>query len=374
MASITNIPVWENSPWRTPAPLAGDIETDVCVIGLGGSGLSCIAELMASGRSAVGIDARDVAAGAAGRNGGFLLAGTAAFHHDAIEAFGHDRALRLYRLTMDEVDRMLAETPEAIRRAGSLRVAWSEEEQIDCQKQLEAMRADGLPVEQYSGPEGTGLLFPFDCAFNPLLRCRIIASRLVESGVRLYGGTPALELSGESVVTPHGTIRCSATIVAVDGNLDLILPELAPRVRTARLQMIATAPTEEITLPRPVYARWGYEYWQQLPDRSIALGGFRDRFEADEWTASGEPTVSIQDELERFLREDLKVQAPITHRWAAPVGFTESALPIIEQVRPGVWAVGGYSGTGNVIGAICGRAAAQLVASGKSELAEGFGG
>ncbi len=268
---------------------------------------------------------------------------------------------------------MRGETPEAIRHVGSLRVAWSEEEQLDCHRQLEAMQADDLPVEHYSGPEGTGLLFPFDCVFNPLLRCRTLALRLIEAGADLFGGTPALEIAGDRVVTSHGTIRCSATIVAVDGNLDLVLPELAPRVRTARLQMIGTAPTDEISLPRPVYARWGYEYWQQLPDRSIALGGFRDRFEADEWTASGEPTASIQQELERFLREDLKVHAPITHRWAAPVGFTESGLPVLEQVRPGVWAVGGYSGTGNVIGAICGRAAAQLAVEGKSMLADEFG-
>jgi glycine/D-amino acid oxidase-like deaminating enzyme len=41
------------------------------------------------------------------------------------------------------------------------------------------------------------------------------------------------------------------------------------------------------------------------------------------------------------------------------VGYTESGLPIVEQIRPGVWAVGGYNGTGNVIGALCARAAAD---------------
>ncbi|MBV9773967.1 MAG: FAD-binding oxidoreductase, partial [Gemmatimonadetes bacterium] len=66
------------------------------------------------------------------------------------------------------------------------------------------------------------------------------------------------------------------------------------------------------------------------------------------------------------------VRAPITHRWAASVGYTADGLPVLEEVRPGVWAIGGYSGTGNVIGAICGRAAAQLAACGRSELAEAF--
>jgi gamma-glutamylputrescine oxidase len=42
-------------------------------------------------------------------------------------------------------------------------------------------------------------------------------------------------------------------------------------------------------------------------------------------------------------------------------------------VRAGVWAAGGYSGTGNVIGALCGRAAAELALGVPSELAEVFG-
>ena len=64
----------------------------------------------------------------------------------------------------------------------------------------------------------------------------------------------------------------------------------------------------------------------------------------------------MQTLLESFVRTHLQVTAPITHRWAASAGYTETGLPVVEQVREGVWALGGYSGTGNVIGALCGRA------------------
>jgi glycine/D-amino acid oxidase-like deaminating enzyme len=37
-----------------------------------------------------------------------------------------------------------------------------------------------------------------------------------------------------------------------------------------------------------------------------------------------------------------------------------------------VWAAGGYSGTGNVIGALCGRAAAELALGAESPLGEVF--
>lgn len=68
--SLDNVPVWDDRTWRTLAPLDSDLSTEVCVIGLGGSGLTAVSELLDLGRRVVGIDADDVAAGAAGRNGG----------------------------------------------------------------------------------------------------------------------------------------------------------------------------------------------------------------------------------------------------------------------------------------------------------------
>ncbi len=365
-----NTPVWDDHPGLALPSLEGDVDADVCVVGLGGSGLACVGELLGLGARVVGIDAGPVAGGAAGRNGGFLLAGTYHFYHDAVERYGHARALRLYRLTLAEMERMAGETPEAVRRTGSVRVASTAEEEDDCRAQLDAMRADGLPAEPYEGPEGRGLLIPSDAAFHPVLRCRVLARRAAERGGRLFERSPALSVSGTEVATERGRVRCGRVVVAVDGRLDAVLPELAGRVRTARLQMLATAPAPEVRIPRPVYARWGYEYWQQLPDGRVALGGFRDH--ADEWTHAAEPSARVQELLERFLRERIGVRAPVTHRWAASVGYTADRLPVLEEVRPGVYAAGGYSGTGNVVGALCGRAAAQLAVQGASEIADAF--
>lgn len=367
-----NTPVWDDPPGLALPSLRGDVEADVCVVGLGGSGLACVGELLGLGARVVGIDAGPVAGGAAGRNGGFLLAGTYHFYHDAVERYGHARALRLYRLTLVEMDRMARETPEAVRRTGSLRVASSAEEEDDCRAQLDAMRADGLPAASYEGPEGRGLLIPTDAAFHPVLRCRALARRAAEAGARLFERSPALSVSGTEVATERGRVRCGRVVVAVDGRLEAVLPELAGRVRTARLQMLATAPAPEVSVPRPVYARWGYEYWQQLPDGRVALGGFRDHAEAEEWTHAAEPSARVQGLLERFLREEIGVRAPVTHRWAASVGYTADGLPVLEETRPGVFAAGGYSGTGNVVGALCGRAAAQLAVCGASEIADAF--
>lgn len=72
-------------------------------------------------------------------------------------------------------------------------------------------------------------------------------------------------------------MHCQKVLVAVDGRLECLLPELKGRVRTARLQMLATAPVA-MRYTRPVYRRWGYDYWQQLPDGRIALGDARRRW------------------------------------------------------------------------------------------------
>jgi gamma-glutamylputrescine oxidase len=352
-------PVWDVGPAPDLPRLEGTVEADVCVVGLGGSGLACVGELVRLGARVVGVEAGRVGGGAAGRNGGFLLAGLAPFYHEAVARYGRERARELYRLTLEELDQIEAETPSLIARTGSLRIAESDEELADCDLQLDAMRADALPVERYEGAEGVGLLIPGDGTFQPLARCRALATRAAAMGAQLFERSPVTHVDASGVRTERGFVRAAQVVVAVDGCLERLLPELASRVRTARLQMLATEPTTEVRFTRPVYARWGYDYWQQRPDGAIALGGARDVAGESEWTANATPTDVVQQALERRLREQLGVHAAISHRWAASVGYTEDGLPVVAEARPGVWAVGGYSGTGNVIGALLGRGLAR---------------
>lgn len=359
--------VWDEEGWEPLPPLASPARTGVAVVGLGAAGLAAVLRLREAGHEVTGVDASTVGGGASGRNGGFLLAGLADFHHRAAAALGRERAGALYRLTLAEIDRAAADTPEAVRRVGSLRVATSPEELDDCRRQEEVMRADGLPVEAYDGPHGQGLRFPADAALQPLRRCRALARRARSAGARLHEATPALALGGGAVRTPGGTIACEAVIVCVDGGLERLLPELAGRVRTARAQMLATAPTREVSIPCPVYARWGYDYWQQLPGGRVALGGGRDLGSEVEWTAEAEPTAAVQAHLEALLRDRLGVSAPVTHRWAGAIAFGPGPLPLLAEVREGVWAAGAYRGTGNALGPVYGRAAADLATTGATE-------
>jgi gamma-glutamylputrescine oxidase len=374
---------WDEDPaveaWPGLPRLDGDRTVDACVIGLGGSGLAAVDALAARGLSVIGVDAGRVAAGAAGRNGGFLLGGAAAFLHTAIGLWGAEVAAQMYRETLAELDRIQRLLgPGAIRRVGSIRLvglpgppqsdneaADRAREAEDCAAHADALHAYGIRVETYDGPLGAGLYLPDDAAMNPAARAVATAQGLVgASAVTLYEHTSATEIGEGRVATPHGVIGARYVVVAVDGGLERVLPQLAGRVRTARLQMLATAPIAAGRLPCPVYGRWGYDYAQQLPDGRLFVGGGRDRFVEQEWTTDATPTAPVQSHIDGVAARMAGTAVSVTHRWAASVGFTQDGRPLCSEIAPGVVAIGGYNGTGNLVGPIAARAAVALLLDG----------
>ena len=358
--------------WPGLPALPGDRAADACVVGLGASGLAAVEALLARGLSVVGVDAGRVAAGAAGRNGGFLLGGPALFLHDAIGAWGLP-AVELYRETLAEIDTLAATLPPGVlRRVGSIRLAGlpgapvdeadRERELADCAAHAAALRAHGIAVEDYDGELGRGILLPDDAAANPAVRALSIAARL-EHRASLHENTPVLRVGPGTVTTAHGVVRAPVVIVAVDGRLERLVPRLAGRVRTARLQMLATAPLGP-RLDRPVYGRWGYDYAQQGADGRLYVGGGRDRSVEAEWTDSTEPTHAVQSWIEDVAARVAGAPVTVQDRWAASVGFTPDGRPLCVRLDDGVVAVGGYNGTGNLVGPVAARAAVAYALDG----------
>jgi len=367
-------PFWDDvsSPGPSLPFLAGDVHAEVAVVGLGGSGLTAIGELLARGVEVVGVDAGVVGNGAAGRNGGFLLAGLADFHHVAIGKFGRERADECYRATLSELDRIFELTPGAATRVGSLRIAATPRELDDCEEQYEAMVASGLAVERYEGPEGKGLCFASDGSLQPLERCHGLARRALEDGARLFGESPVMSLERGRVSTARGSITCRSVLVCVDGSLELLVPALSGSLRSARLQMLATVPLGERIVARPVYTRYGLDYWQQCANGELLLGGCRDVGGEQEWTTEAVPSEAVQSALDTLLGSELEIAADVTHRWAGVVSFTDTGLPVVREVAQSVFVAGGYNGTGNVVGAIAAKGLVGLALDGHSRLATLF--
>ena len=385
--SVSAVPFWLDEPYQACAPLTGAAETEVCVIGAGVAGLSCARRLAAHGLDTVVLERGTVAGGASGRNGGFLLAGPAPFYPDAREKYGDEWARRIYARTLDTQDEMYALAAElgvgdVMRRVGLLRVSASEEEAEHIRRHAVALEEDGFPgelVAHESLPPAigryahNGVFTEHDGALQPARWIRALGRAAETAGVRIHEDT-AVELpvpaptEGE-LVAPDGTLRARHVVVTADGWLPALVPEYQGKVRSRRLHMVATAPVSERVIDTLVYSRWGYEYLQQRPDGRVLAGGFGDLDGPNSYTDSDVGSPRIWDRIEEFLRDDLGLSAPTTHRWAGLVGYSEDNLPYVGEVpgRPGLWVAGGYSGHGNVPGFLSGMELADRIAGVEGE-------
>ena len=340
-------------------PASGAV--DVVVVGGGVTGCSCALTLAQRGLRVRLHEARTVAAGASGRNGGFALRGAVGAYDLVRSELGVARARALWELTERTLDRMESLAGDAFRRVGSLRLAADDAERDALAAEHAALREDGYAVEWVDALTPPldrlfrgAILHPRDGALQPARWVRRLARRAAEAGAEI------LEASPVDVDAPDAP----QVVVAADGLTSAALPELAGIVWPVRGQVLVTEPLEERLFERPHYARAGYDYWQQLPDGRLVVGGKRDASLDTENTAAEEITPLIQRRLEAFVVELLGRLPRITHRWAGVWGTTRDGLPLVGRVpgRDGVWVAGGYSGHGNVLGLACGDLVARAIA------------
>ncbi len=152
-------------------------------------------------------------------------------------------------------------------------------------------------------------------------------------------------------------------VIATDGYTHGLVPELDDAIRPVRNQVVLTEPLPERLFDRPHYARYGYDYWQQLPDGRLLVGGRRDADLPREATADESLTPAVQESLQTLVRELVGLSPRITHRWPGIFGVTRDRLPLAGPL-PGqdrIWVSAGFSGHGNVLGLACGDLAARAI-------------
>jgi glycine/D-amino acid oxidase-like deaminating enzyme len=347
-----------------------DGRVDVAVVGGGVTGCACARVLAEAGRRVRLYDAREIAGGASGRNGGFALRGGAMPYDHARDWLGAEQAHDYWRLTEEYVDRLESLAGDAFRRVGSLRIAADDEERDELRVEYDALREDGFEAEwrdelppPLAGRFAAAILHPPDGALQPARFVRRLAVRAAEAGV---------EIREHERVESLDELEADAVVVATDGYPSGLLGELEGAIIPTRGQMIATEPLPERIFDRPHYGRHGFDYWQQTPDGRLLAGGFRDFALDSEFTADEVTTAPIQGALESFVAELLGRRPQITHRWAGIFGLVLDFMPVVGEVpgRPGAWVAGGYSGHGNVLGLACGELVAHAVLGDRHPLLE----
>jgi glycine/D-amino acid oxidase-like deaminating enzyme len=334
---------------------------DVAIVGAGVTGCSCALTLAEAGLRVRVHEAREVASGASGRNGGFALRGGAPAYDAARDQLGADPAASLWRLTERALERLATLAGDAFHRTGSLRLAADAAEAASLRSEYEALQGDGFEVEwrpeldgRLAGRYHGALFHPPDGSLQPARWVRRLAAHAVAAGAEIREGER---------ITSVDELDADQVLVATDGYTHGLIESLDRAVRPTRGQVIVTEPLEQRQYACPHYARHGYDYWQQTEDRRLVLGGRRDSALEDEWTAEEVTTPLIQSQLESFAR-DLIGRAPkVTHRWAGIFGTTEDLLPLVGPVpeRDDIWVACGYSGHGNVLGFASGELVAQAI-------------
>jgi len=334
---------------------------DVAIVGGGVTGCACALVLAEAGQHVRLYEAREIAGGASGRNGGFALRGGAPAYDAARRKLGPERAQGLWRWTERYLDRLEGLAGDAFRRTGSLRLAADPAERAELEAEYEALREDGFEVEWLDelaeplrGRFDGAIFHPPDASLQPARWVRRLAARAIEAGA---------ELREHHRVGSIDELEADHVVLATDGYTQGLLPELDEAVTPTRGQVLVTEPLDRRLFACPHYARHGYDYWQQTPEGRLVAGGFRDKALDHEHTADEQVTPLIQGHLERFVAELLGEPPRVAYRWAGIFGATEDRLPLVGAVpgRDGVWVSCGYSGHGNVMGLACGELVAGAI-------------
>jgi glycine/D-amino acid oxidase-like deaminating enzyme/nitrite reductase/ring-hydroxylating ferredoxin subunit len=351
--------------------LAGDLATDVCIVGAGIAGLTTAYLLTREGRQVVVVDDGPIGGGETGR--------TTAHLASALD----DRFYRLEHLHGESGARLAAESHsaaidriEAIAEAeriacdferldGYLFVAPGESTD-ELEREAEAAGHAGLEVERVarapidSFDTGPALRFARQAQFHPLLYLAGLARAVLNAGGQIYSGVHVEEFEGgrhAHVKTATGRqVKAKAIVVAtgtpVNDRLVIHTKQAAYRSYVVGLEV----PAGRVT--RALY--WDtadpYHYLriQSLgagrPDVLI-VGG------EDHRTGQADDTEQRWARLERWTRERFPMAQAVSHRWSGQVLEPADGLAFIGRNpmdKDNVLIVTGDSGHGMTHGTIAG--------------------
>src|SRR4249919_108844 len=376
------------------APLPGDRETDVAIVGAGFTGLWTalyLRRLDPSLRVTL-VEAEVAGFGASGRNGGWCSALLPMGLSSMAGSAGRDAAIAMQQAmfaTVDEVGR--AATEEGIdchyAKGGYLHLATNPAHTGRLREELEEARRFGLGeddvrwldrAEAADRLRAAGVLgalhTPHCAAIHPARLARRLATAVERHGAVLHEATRATVIEPGRVRTDRGTLKADVIVRATEG----YTPTLDGQRRTVvplYSLMIATEPLPDATWDeiglchRETFndARHLIIYGQRTADGRFAFGGrgapyhfgsaVKPEFDHDRAT---------HDAIARTLRTLFPAidGAAVTHEWGGPLGVARDwrCSVGLDREQGLAWA-GGYVGDGVATTNLAGRTLADLNAA-----------
>jgi gamma-glutamylputrescine oxidase len=378
------------APYRPSPPLRGAVTAEVAVVGGGFTGVSTAWHLSRRfpDRRVVLLEARALANGASGRNGGQALTGINGVPVDTPEL-----ARRVYETTRDGIDLIESlvgryRLDAGFSRRGCLEVHTDPGGAAAAAARVERLGALGVPVRWLPGAD-TGVrgahgavLDPAGARVNGAALLRGLRPVLDAQGVAVYEQTPVQRIGEGSTIrltTPRGEVRARTVVLATNAYTPA-LGYFRAGILPLHSHVVATAP-----LPDAVWQRLGWgahdgfsddleriAYGCRTADGRLVFGGGDNAAYA--YRFGGHPVFPRSPErnarafaaIERRLLAYFPALAgtPIEYRWTGTIAITFDrvcSMGVTGRHRNVYYALG-YSGHGVALAMLAGRVLADLYA------------
>ena len=364
----------------TYAPLRGDVNADVCVIGAGFTGIATALRLAERGYDVRVLEANRVGWGASGRNGGQVIGGFAGEAH-LLKTLGQSFEETLWELRWagHEIirDRVQTYGIDCDLKFGYIDVAIKPRHLRACEDDFARLEKHGFPHEYrlLSATEtrdtlGTdayigGLINMGNGHLHPLNLCKGEARAAVSRGATIHEGsrvTGIVNGSKARVLTDGGSV--TADFVLIAGNA---YHALDPALRNVMLPVGSFIAATE-PLPPEIVARinpldlavcdanFVLNYYRLSADKRLLFGARLNYFGED-------PKVIVRRQrrnIRRLYPELADVR--IDYAWGGRIGVPYHRSPVMGRVAPNVFYSQGYSGHGVNITHVAGELLADAIA------------
>ena len=363
-------------------PLAGDTTADVCIVGGGYTGLSAALHLAEAGLDVVLLEANRVGWGASGRNGGQVGSGQRRDQAWLEKAVGRERARALWNMGEEAkplVRNLVARHAIACDlRPGILHAAHKAAYVADYAAEAEHLARDygyaeiepldraGLAAILGSPAYHGGALDRGGAHLHPLNFALGLARAATAAGARLHESSRVLSVTAGTAPearTAAGTVRARFLLLAANGYLGDLAPQVAARVMPINNFIVATEPLGEARAAELIRndaavadSRFVVNYFRLSADRRLLFGGgetYGWRFPADIAGLVRPRMLQVFPQL---------ADTRIDHAWGGTLAITVNRMPALQRLAPTVLSAAGYSGHGVALATLAGKLMAETVA------------